>query len=352
MVAISLALSVSACASAPPSARELAGGGAEQPKTAMAAALADASASSPSAASDISGAIRQAQLQRFSGDLAGATHTLSQLVLVAPDDARVLGEYGKTLAAQGRPNDALAFLRRAIELQPNDWMLYSALGVANDEKGDYPAAKLAYGQALNLRPGEPTVLSNLALSHMLSGDLPGAETMLTQASQSGGDYPKIASNLALVKSLKPSQTTFGTVVAAIMPAQNMTQTGGVVMQKLPAPEPAKAVAAKSAMETARLAKGFVTAQTQSAPPGNERPGTPSSDALSLRGLLLELEALEASVARRKMRENATIEQQVPETAASFAATIEHLYAVADNIAATLAKDELAQTDMRVKRGAV
>lgn len=113
-----------------------------------------------------------------------------------------------------------------------------------------------------------------------------------------------------------------------------------------------AMAAKSAMETARLAKGFVTAQTQSAPPGNERPGTPSSDALSLRGLLLELEALEASVARRKMRENATIEQQVPETAASFAATIEHLYAVADNIAATLAKDELAQTDMRVKRGAV
>lgn len=271
MVAISLALSVSACASAPPSARELAGGGAEQPKTAMAAALADASASSPSAASDISGAIRQAQLQRFSGDLAGATHTLSQLVLVAPDDARVLGEYGKTLAAQGRPNDALAFLRRAIELQPNDWMLYSALGVANDEKGDYPAAKLAYGQALNLRPGEPTVLSNLALSHMLSGDLPGAETMLTQASQSGGDYPKIASNLALVKSLKPSQTTFGTVVAAIMPAQNMTQTGGVVMQKLPAPEPAKAVAvAKPAAPIAVAKPAAVAVEKVSAPVAVEK----------------------------------------------------------------------------------
>jgi len=36
--------------------------------------------------------------------------------LVAPDDARVLGEYGKTLLAQGRTDDALAFLARAIEL--------------------------------------------------------------------------------------------------------------------------------------------------------------------------------------------------------------------------------------------
>lgn len=70
--------------------------------------------------------MKQALAQRKSGDLSAAAHTLSQLVLLAPDDARVLGEYGKTLIAMGRTDDALAFLERAVELQPKDWSLFSA----------------------------------------------------------------------------------------------------------------------------------------------------------------------------------------------------------------------------------
>jgi len=78
--------------------------------------------------SDLDVALRQAQAQRSAGDLAGALRILSQLVLVVPDDPRVVGEYGKTLTAQGRSDDALAFLERAIALKP-DWSLYSAQGI-------------------------------------------------------------------------------------------------------------------------------------------------------------------------------------------------------------------------------
>src|SRR5512146_1068285 len=70
---------------------------------------------------DLESAIKQAEAARKSGDLQGAAKTLAQLVLYAPDDPRVLAEYGKTLVAQGRSNDALAFLERAIQLQPSDW---------------------------------------------------------------------------------------------------------------------------------------------------------------------------------------------------------------------------------------
>ncbi len=153
---------------------------------------------------DLEGAVRQAQAQRRNGDFTAAAKTLSQLVLVAPDDARVLGEYAKTLIAEGRSDDALAFLERAISLRPPDWSLYSAQGVAYDQKGDYQAAQAAYGRALALKPGEPTVLSNDALSHMQSGDLDGAEKMLLEAARSGAEFPRIASNLALVRSLKSS----------------------------------------------------------------------------------------------------------------------------------------------------
>ena len=118
---------------------------------------------------------------RKSGDLQGAARTLSQLVLVAPDDPRVMAEYGKTLVAEGRSDDALAFLERAIELKPSDWALYSAQGIAYDQKENYKAAQIAYGRALAINPGEPTVLSNDALSHVQMGDLDGAERLLLQA---------------------------------------------------------------------------------------------------------------------------------------------------------------------------
>src|SRR5450432_3925544 len=89
------------------------------------------------APTDLESAVRSAQAARKAGDLTGATRILSQLVLVAPDDARVIGEYGKTLAAEGRSDDAIAFLERATQIDPGDWSLYSAEGVAYDQKGNY-----------------------------------------------------------------------------------------------------------------------------------------------------------------------------------------------------------------------
>ena len=169
------------------------------------------------APSDLEGAIRQAQLQRLAGDLDGATHTLGQLVLIAPDDPRVLGEYGKTLVAKGEADDALAFLAQAIAFQPNDWMLYSAQGVAYDQRGDYVSAQEAYNRALNLKPGDPGVLSNAGLSRMQAGDLQGAEVLLRAAAQNGADNARITQNLALVQSLKDSKRPV-IVLPAVTPA--------------------------------------------------------------------------------------------------------------------------------------
>ena len=172
--------------------------------------------SAPGLPADLDEAVRQGQAQRAAGDLAAAARTLSQLVLVAPDDPRVVGEYGKTLVAQGRSDDALAFLERAIVLKP-DWTLYSAQGIAYDQKGNYAAAQSAYDRALALKPGEPSVLSNNALSHMQSGDLEGAEKLLMQAAQNGQSSPKVASNLALLRSLK-SATRQPPAAPASLPA--------------------------------------------------------------------------------------------------------------------------------------
>jgi Flp pilus assembly protein TadD len=170
-----------------------------------------------SAPANVASMVKQAQLQRLSGDFAGATHALSEAMLLAPDDARVLGEYGKTLVAQGRSDDALAFLERASGLDPSDWSLFSAIGVAYDQKGNYPQAQSAYDRALAMKPGDATVLSNEALSHMHAGDLDEAERLLLQAEAHAAEFPRIASNLAMLRSLKASRPASSQRVAALPP---------------------------------------------------------------------------------------------------------------------------------------
>jgi Flp pilus assembly protein TadD/cell division septation protein DedD len=191
--------------------------------------------------SDLETALHQAQTSRQSGDLAEASKILSQLVLFAPDDPRVLAEYGKTLVAEGRTNDALAFLERAIQLQPAEWSNYSAQGIAFDQKGNYQAAMTSYTRALALKPGEPTVLNNAAMSRMQAGDLAGAEKYLMQAAPGAAEFPRISENLALLQSMKEARATpvmpqLAPAVPAPAPFQAMTAP---VVEKKPLPEPQK-----------------------------------------------------------------------------------------------------------------
>ncbi len=167
-----------------------------------AAPVTAADQSAASLPTTLEGEIAKAHLLRVKGDYPAAVQALGQLMLVAPDDPRVVGEYGKVLAQQGRSQDALPFVRRALELQANDWSLYSALGVVYDQLDDHAQARTAYEHALSLRPGAPEVLNNYAVSRMLAGDLDGAQKLLAQASAAGPGNDKIANNLALLASMK------------------------------------------------------------------------------------------------------------------------------------------------------
>ena len=153
---------------------------------------------------DIESAVHQAQMQRLAGHYDDAIHILSQIMLVASDDPRVVGEYGKTFAQKGRAQEAVQFLTRATELQPNDWSFYSALGVAYDQVGDQSNARMAYERALKLNPNEPSVLNNYALSRMMANDPDTARQLIARAQAAGGaSDPKIARNIEMVNKLAP-----------------------------------------------------------------------------------------------------------------------------------------------------
>jgi Flp pilus assembly protein TadD len=156
------------------------------------------------ATTDIDTNVRQAQEARIAGHYDEAIHILSQLMMVASDDHRVVGEYGKSLAQTGRAQEAVQFLSRAVALQPSEWSYYSALGVAYDQVGDQNSARAAYEQALKLRPGDAGILNNYALSRMLAKDPDGARALMERAEKAGGGSdPKIARNIELVNKLAP-----------------------------------------------------------------------------------------------------------------------------------------------------
>lgn len=187
--------------------------------------------------------IQEAQLKRSQRDYAGAVRVLSQLMLVAPDDARVVGEYGKVLVQQGRARDASDFLNRAVQLQPGDWTLFSALGIAYDQTGNYPDARAAYERALVLKPGETVVLNNYAMSRMLAGDLAQAKKLITQAAASSKDE-RITRNVKLIDGLNPPAavaaatsprpTPATTAFKPVTPSNVAQRAPRVLVQPLPA----------------------------------------------------------------------------------------------------------------------
>jgi Flp pilus assembly protein TadD len=189
-------------------------------------------------ANDIDGNVRQAQLLRLAGKHDEAIQILSQLTLIAADNPRVVGEYGKALAQKGRAQDATQFLRRAIELSPDDSSLYSALGVAYDQTADHVSARASYERALMLRPGDAMVLNNYALSRMMAKDPDGARRLIALARGANATDEKIARNVEMINRMAPD----GTIAPAPRPVAVAAAGKGSPAPVAETPRPAQVVA--------------------------------------------------------------------------------------------------------------
>jgi Flp pilus assembly protein TadD len=215
-------------------------------KPATAAAKTD-DKTQPQPAATLDDSVRQAQMLRLAGNYTEALNHLSQLMLVAADDPRVVSEYGKTLVTMGRADEAEKFLTRAQQLQPNDWTIYSALGVAYDQIGSPHEAQVSYERALALKPGEPSVLSNYALSRMLAKDPDMARKLADRAdiANAAAHDDKIARDIALIRSTAPVADTF----AVNTPAPSPTPIAAPHMAVAAAPlAPPRPIAANSVIQ--------------------------------------------------------------------------------------------------------
>jgi len=133
---------------------------------------------------------------------AQALAVLQNAVLVHQNDRDLLGAYGRSLADNGRLQEADEVLSRAHSPERPDWRILSAQGTVADQLGDHARAQQIYQAALKLAPGEPTVMSNYGLSLALSRHLPEAERVLTEAVTSDRADIRVRQNLVLVLGLQ------------------------------------------------------------------------------------------------------------------------------------------------------
>lgn len=146
--------------------------------------------------------LRYGTVLQMTGRSDQALAVMRKLAIAHPADRQVLAAYGKALAANGQFEQALDAVRRAQTPEYPDWKLVSAEAAILDQLGKPGEARALYRSALDLKPNEPSVLSNLGMSYVLEGDLKSAETYMRQAAGQPGADSRVRQNLALVVGLQ------------------------------------------------------------------------------------------------------------------------------------------------------
>ena len=104
------------------------------------------------------------------GNFSEAAREFREFLRASPSDApardhlfEALTELGKQLGGEHRLPEAIANLRQALELKPDDANAHTNLGTALAMGGDLAEAKQHFEQALHINPGHQVARANLAI---------------------------------------------------------------------------------------------------------------------------------------------------------------------------------------------
>jgi Flp pilus assembly protein TadD len=148
-----------------------------------------------------------------------AVKVITQAANANPDHHGANLEAGRALVEAGRAFEAVRFLEKAEQLNPQDWRTLSAFGVALDQINEHQLARAKYDVALSFAPGSPMILNNKGLSFALDGDLDAAKMTLRGAAAARGADARVRQNLALVLALKGEMSEAERLARSDLPPQ-------------------------------------------------------------------------------------------------------------------------------------
>lgn len=153
-------------------------------------------------AENLDNALTFANALRGIGSTERAVEVLSEVLVIYPNEPRILMPLGRALAANGNQLGAARAFEQVAVAQPDRAEAWAALGTAMDQLENHQGAQVAYEKALAIEPGRASTLANYGLSLALTGDLAGAEAKLRQAAAVEPGDVRVRENLALVLGLQ------------------------------------------------------------------------------------------------------------------------------------------------------
>ena len=131
------------------------------------------------------------------GKLQEAETIYRKLISAGIKNHVVYGNLAAILGMQGRLDDRIKLLTKALQLKPNYVKAHTNLGNAFQEKGDLNAAIASYKTSLELKPNDTVTHYNLGLAFQKQGNLSAAINSYKAAIQIQPNYPIAYYNLGL-----------------------------------------------------------------------------------------------------------------------------------------------------------
>jgi Flp pilus assembly protein TadD/mono/diheme cytochrome c family protein len=123
-----------------------------------------------------------------------------------PQDVNGYADLGAALRAMGKNQEAIAPLREAAQLNPNNVQVQNNLGAVLGSLGNFDEAISHFREALNIRPDYFMACFNLANALRLHGDLQEATSYLQQAVDLKPDSAEAHNQLGLIQAQQGNLT--------------------------------------------------------------------------------------------------------------------------------------------------
>jgi TolB-like protein/Tfp pilus assembly protein PilF len=116
----------------------------------------------------------RAQFRLETLDFAGARADSEMAISLAPGQSAVQSMYGVQIAAFGKIPEAIAAMKKAIDLDPLSGYAWANVGLFQTETRDYPAARISIERAIAINPSATSSHFLLGQLDLLQGRLPEA----------------------------------------------------------------------------------------------------------------------------------------------------------------------------------
>jgi len=298
---------------------------------------------------DLEAAMKLSSTLRKMGNPAQALEIAKTARALYPRDTNLLAEYAAGLVALEQGKRAIAPLSQGVRQNPNNARLWSLMGAAHDQIGQFTKARDHYGRALALAPNDSNILANVGLSYALEGDPRTAEIWLRRAAANPQASAHVRQNLALVLGLQGKYDEAESLAREDLNADGAENNlaylksmrgGGRTYEALAQPEaaakPQRPVQAaprpvsRPQPASARPAQGYAQTQRYSAAqPGAQAYLPPTAPNVSVQGGGAREAAMAAA---RRMQESGGAKRTIPMSQNEIAAQQDVLSRIGQSVA--------------------